>query len=151
MYATLIVNGRTARVYAMALSFCLLMLIMHIMQIMQMWSFVCLLPTRTCRAMATAVWPRSAIVLATVSGRSAARPRDHGCSRCFLLREKFTHASGGGLLVAPINVPHTCLDRRTLVVGNKGSVRSKCLDVLLSAATNEPSSSLKLYFADHCV
>ena len=81
------------KVYAVALFFCLLMLIMSIIR-----SFVC---HQRVLVGQWPDWPSSTIVLAAVSGRSAAEPHDHGCPRCFLpcgkLHPREMYASDGGL------------------------------------------------------
>jgi len=83
----------------------LYMLILHIMQVT---SFFC----RYRNAFLSAIgWlSHSIIVLAAVRGRSAVGNADHGCPKSFLPREKKLdpreiYASGGGLLVVPINAP----------------------------------------------
>jgi len=64
---------------------------MLIMQIIQIRSFVCLSPTRTCRPLAD--WLISTIVLAAVSGRSAAGPRGPRVSQMLPPRANLTHVN----------------------------------------------------------
>jgi len=59
------------------------------MPIMQTRSFVCLLPMRTCRAMAD--WCSSTTVFATVSKRSAVGQRGPWVSQMFPPHEKSPH------------------------------------------------------------
>ena len=91
------------RLYAMMLSFCLLMLIMLI---------VC--PFVRHQRVLVGQWPEwcsTAIVLAAVSGRSAVGPPGQLVTKTFLAREKLhpgqIYASGGGLIVAPPQTRYT--------------------------------------------
>ena len=93
--------------YTMMLSFSLLMLIM---QIMRVWSFVCLSPTHTCRGMARHAQQRN-----SAGGRKRRQhcwaTRTTGVPDVISCVENLTppreiYASDGGLLVAPINAAH---------------------------------------------
>ena len=103
--------------YVVALSFCLLVLIMQIK------SFICLSLVRTCRAMVTLAQQRNSAGgrerLQRCCGTPVVRVPQllghphHGFPRCFprgklyLLRE--IYACSGGLPVAPINAPYLLL------------------------------------------
>jgi len=81
-------------------------------------------------------WPSSAIVLLSHA--------NHGCLGCFLHREYFTsceiYASGGGLLVAPINAPHLLY----LVYGTPGFTFCVRLIVLLRVLRYSSKSQISL-------
>jgi len=81
---------------------------MLIVQIMQTRSFVCrqLRPTRTCRPLAD--WRNSAIVLVAVNEQRWSVLDVSPSWKTTLSRELY--ASGGGLLVAFINVPYLFKD-----------------------------------------
>ena len=78
------------------------------MQIMQTRSLVCLSPTRNYRPLAD--WPVSEMSLWPWADAALLGHADHGVPdvpppvKNFIPRE--IYASGGGLLVAPINAPH---------------------------------------------
>jgi len=99
-------------VYAMVLSFCLSV---RLYVAIAWYSFVC---HQRVLVGNWSEWPSSVILLAAVSGRSAAGPADHGCPRCFFPHEK-VHPSVKFMLAAgaysrcAINAPRL-LQRRLI-------------------------------------